>query len=242
MVADQRHSRDGGWPATGSGPGAITPDGCSVELYSMLPAGDEPRIVHDAAGEDASILELGAGAGRVTHPLLALGHPVVAVDESPEMLARIHGAELVQSRIEELDLGREFDAVLLASHLVNIPDVPWRRSLLATCRRHLAPGGRVLIQRHPPEWFDTAEPFERRADDLPAGQLVVRLRDLERPGPGLLSATVVYQLGERTWSQSFTAARVDDGQLAADLGAVGLEIDRRLTRDGSWVSARRTGD
>jgi SAM-dependent methyltransferase len=236
MVADQRHSRDGGWPATGSGPGAITPDGCSVELYAILPAGDEPAIVHEAAGEGASILELGAGAGRVTHPLLALGHPVVAVDESPEMLERIHGAELVHSRIEELDLGREFDAVLLASHLVNIPDVAWRRTLLATCRRHLRPDGKVLIQRHPPDWFDTAEPFDGPHSRLP--DLVMRLRDLERPAQGLLSATVDYQVGDRVWSQSFTAARVDDEQLAGDLGAAGLAFDRRLTADGGWVSAR----
>jgi SAM-dependent methyltransferase len=237
MVADQRHSRDGGWPAAGRGPGAITPDGCSVELYAMLPAGDEPRIVHEAAGERASILELGAGAGRVTHPLLALGHPVVAVDEAPEMLERISGAELAQSRIEELDLSREFDAVLLASHLVNIPDVARRLSLLATCRRHLAPDGQVLIQRHPPDWFDAAEPFDEPHGSLP--DLLVRLRDLERPAPGLLSATVEYQVAERVWSQSFTAARVDDEQLAADLGAVGLAFDRQLTGDGRWVSAHR---
>ena len=240
MVAEDPHSRKGGWPAEGTGPGAITPDGCSVELYAMLPAGEEPGIVHAAAGDGASILELGAGAGRVTHALLALGHPVVAVDESPEMLERIHGAELVNRRIEELDLGREFDAVLLASHLINIPDVAWRRTLLRTCRRHLAPGGRVLIQRHEPDWFDTAEPVERRGGDFP--ELVMRLRDLERPGPGLLSATVDYQVGERTWTQSFTAARVDDAQLAADLGAVGLAIDAQLTDDGTWVSARRTDD
>src|SRR6266542_1519539 len=67
----------------GDGPGAITPDGCSVELYSALPPAQEPRIVHDAIPHGASILELGAGAGRVTHALLALGHPVVAVGASP---------------------------------------------------------------------------------------------------------------------------------------------------------------
>jgi len=56
----------------------------------------EPEIVHAAVPPGASILELGAGAGRVTHPLVALGHPVVAVDESAEMLARIRGAETVR--------------------------------------------------------------------------------------------------------------------------------------------------
>ena len=58
----------------GTGPGVITPDGCAVDFYVMLPDFGEPAIVHEAAGPGASILELGCGAGRVTHPLIALGH------------------------------------------------------------------------------------------------------------------------------------------------------------------------
>jgi SAM-dependent methyltransferase len=222
----------------GDGPGAITPDGCAVEFYAALTPGQEPRIVHEAIPEVATILELGAGAGRMTHALLALGHPVVAVDESPEMLERIHGAETVLSRIEDLDLGRRFDAVLFASYLLNVPDLVWRRTLLAACRRHVREDGCVLIQRHEPEWFDTAAPFERRHADLPQGELVHRMRDVTRPGPGLLSATMEYRIGERTWTQSFTSQRVDDDQLAEDLGAVGLAVDVFLSDDRSWIRAR----
>jgi SAM-dependent methyltransferase len=109
---------------------------CPIELRGTKRCqGIRPRVVHQAIPEGASILELGAGAGRVTHPLLALGHPVVAVDESPEMLERIHGAKTMLGRIEDLDLGRGFDAVLFASYLVNVPDLDWRRTLLAACRR-----------------------------------------------------------------------------------------------------------
>ena len=72
----------------GSGPGIITPDGCAVDFYGLLPPGRDPEVIHGAIGAGASILELGAGAGRVTHALLRLGHPVVAVDESAEMLER----------------------------------------------------------------------------------------------------------------------------------------------------------
>jgi SAM-dependent methyltransferase len=222
----------------GEGPGAITPDGCAVEFYAMLPPGQEPRIVHQAIPEGASILELGAGAGRVTHALLELGHPVVAVDESAEMLERIHGAETVLSRIEDLELGRRFDAVLFASHLVNVPDLAWRRVLLAACARHVRADGCVLIQRHEPEWFDTAAPFERRWGDLPQGELVYRMRDVTRPGPGLLSATMEYRIGDRVWTQSFTSQQVDDAQLDEDLAAVGLRVDAVLTDDRTWVRAR----
>jgi SAM-dependent methyltransferase len=192
----------------------------------------EPEIVHAAVPPGASILELGAGAGRVTHPLVALGHPVVAVDESAEMLARIRGAETVRARIQELDLGRRFDAVLLASFLVNTADRGLRGRFLEACRRHLGDGGRVLVQRHPPGWFDEAVEGERTA-----GGVTYRLRDLRRPAPGLLAATVGYQVGHRVWTQSFTAERLDDDALAAALGEAGLELDAYLTGDGSWVRA-----
>ena len=210
----------------------IAPDGCAVELYALLPPMGEPEVVHAAIPAGASVLELGAGAGRVTHRLVELGHAVVAVDESPEMLERIRGAETVPARIQELDLGRRFDAVLLASFLVNTPDDGLRRRFLAACRYHVGPGGGVLVQRHPPAWFDEAAEGERTS-----GAITFRLRDLRRPGPGLLVATAEYQVGERVWTHAFTTRRLDDGELAAALAEAGLAVDAYLTGDGSWVRA-----
>jgi SAM-dependent methyltransferase len=203
-----------------------------VELYSLLPPMGEPGIVHAAVPAGAGVLELGAGAGRVTRPLLELGHPVTAVDESAEMLARVRGAETVRARIQELRLGRRFEVVLLASHLVNTSDRELRRRFLAACREHVGDDGCVLVQRHEPGWFDQAAEGERTS-----GGITVRLRDLRRPGAGLLAATVEYQAGERVWAQSFTAERLDDEQLAAALGEAGLAVDAYLTADGSWVRA-----
>ena len=48
----------------GTGPGVITPDGCAVDFYALMPDFGEPAIVHEAAGPGAWILELGCGAGR----------------------------------------------------------------------------------------------------------------------------------------------------------------------------------
>ena len=203
-----------------------------MELYSLLPPMGEPGVVHAAIPARASILELGAGAGRLTHPLVALGHPVVAVDESAEMLARVRGAETVRARIQELHLGRRFEVVLLASFLVNTPDRELRRRFLAAAREHVREDGQVLVQRHPPGWFDEAAEGERTAGDM-----TFRLRGLRRPGPGLLAATVEYQVGDRVWAQSFTTERLDDEQLAAALAEAGLAVDAYLTGDGSWVRA-----
>jgi SAM-dependent methyltransferase len=216
----------------GTGPGAITPDGCAVDLYAQLPDFGEPAIVHDAIGPGASILELGCGTGRLTNRLVELGHPVVAVDESPEMLAHVRVAETVRARIEGLSLGRRFDAVLLASHLINVADESIRRALLVACRDHVADDGCVIVQQHPPEWFAAAAEAENTGEGI-----TFRLRDVSRPAPNLVSATVEYVVGDQRWTQTFTSMRLDDSELAAALAAAGLRLDRYLTENHSWFRA-----
>jgi SAM-dependent methyltransferase len=213
----------------------ITPDGCAVDFYALMPDFGEPAIVHEAAGAGASILELGCGTGRVTHPLIALGHPVVAVDESPEMLAHVRGAETVRARIQDLSLGRRFPAVLLGSHLVNDDDET-RAAFLDACRRHVADDGCVIIQQHTPEWFERAGDSEVTRDGV-----VYRLHDVSRPAPNLVSATVEYVVGDRRWTQTFTTMRLDETELAAALADAGLRLDRYLTEDRSWFRAIPVG-
>lgn len=219
--------------SAGTGPGVITPDGCAVDFYAILPPGPEPAIVHAAAGSArATVLELGAGTGRIADVLAGMGHDVVAVDESAEMLARIRWAERVCARIQDLDLGRRFDLVLLASFLVNVRTDADRSALLASCARHVSPSGCVLIQQHPPAWFDTATAIERER----AG-ITYRLRDVARPEPGLVSATAEYEIGDRVWTHAFTARRLDEAQQRAALASAGLVLDRYLTDDSQWIRA-----
>lgn len=209
----------------------ITPDGCSVEFYARITAMGEPAIVHDAIRPGARILELGCGAGRVTHPLIALGHPVVAVDESPEMLAHVRGAETVCARIEDLVLGRRFDAVLLGSHLINA-DPPHRTAFLAACARHVADDGCVIIEQHPPQWFSAAADAENVRNGI-----IFRLRDVSRPAPNLVSATVEYVDGDQRWTQTFTATRLEENELANVLADAGLRRAEYLTDDHGWLRA-----
>lgn len=220
---------------TGTGPGVITPDGCAVEFYARLPAGREPGVIHEAAGDGAAILELGCGTGRVTHPLIELGHEATAVDESPEMLARVRGAQTVLARIQDLDLGRRFDAVVLGSHLFNVPDDDLLGAWLATCARHAADNGSVLIEHHPPSWFETVTDDERTASD----GLTFRSRGVRRPGPGLISMTVEYVYGDQAWTQSFTTRQVSEASLPRVLDKAGLAFAGYLTDDRSWFRAVR---
>lgn len=45
----------------GTGPGAITPDGCAVELYRRLSVGDEPDVIADVAPPGRAFSNWAAG-------------------------------------------------------------------------------------------------------------------------------------------------------------------------------------
>jgi SAM-dependent methyltransferase len=228
------HQLRNGHDATG--PGAITPDGCAVELYARLPIGDEPDIIERAVPAGARILELGSGVGRMTHPLIDRGFTVTCVDESPEMLERVRGARTVCSPIETLDLGETFDVVLLASFLVHAAQPQVQQALLGACRRHVADGGYVLIQREGEGWHE----------NLPRtwvnGDGVVRVLSSEPVGPGVRSVHVENVYPDVTWTQTFRSRPLTTQEFEAALLAAGLAVDRYLTEDGIWVRAVILGD
>jgi SAM-dependent methyltransferase len=165
----------------------------------------------------AALLELGSGAGRVTRQLVRLGYAVTAVDESPEMLAHVRGAETILGRIEDLDLGRRFDAALLLSNLLTVEPAQ-RRSFLDACGRH---ADTVVVETLPLGW--KPEPSESlRIDSVLDG--VVR-------------GEVFYDGGG---SHAF-AMRVfaDAAELDAALGEAGWRLDRWLDRARGWFVIRR---
>jgi SAM-dependent methyltransferase len=218
---------------SGTGPGAFTADGNAVELYARLPAGVEPDIIAGAVPERGSVLELGSGAGRITHPLVERGYQVVAVDNSWEMLELIKGARTVHSSIEDLYLEERFDAVLLGSFLVNTTDPAVCAEMLRCCRRHVAPDGRVLIQRQGEDWFDD----RRVADTWENRGVRTWITSVERVAPNVCAVRIDYDLEGSQWSHSFHARDVPDAALEALLQEAGLRLDRYLTDDHSWVEA-----
>ncbi|MEV7440564.1 class I SAM-dependent methyltransferase [Streptomyces sp. NPDC091204] len=224
-----RRTREG---YQGTGPGAITPDGCAVELYERLPVGDEPEIIGRAVPAEARILELGSGVGRVTHPLVERGFTVTAVDESPQMLERVHGARTVCSPIEELELDERFDVVLLGSFLVHAGDPRVRRGLLRTCRRHVADDGCVLIQREGEGRHENL-PHERKI----AGGLV-RVLSSDPVSPGVRSVHVEYVFPDVRWTQTFLSRPLTTEAFELALREAGLAVDAYLTGDRTWARAR----
>ena len=211
-----------------------TPDDSPVGLYLAIGTDGEPELIHSVIPEGATVLDLGSGVGRITHPLMALGHPVVAVDESAEMLVHVRGTETVCSRIEELDLGRTFDCVLLMSNLVNSRDDDQRRAFLRTCRRHVAPDGVVLIERYDPKMR-----IEEGTWDGSYGGVAITL---ERSGPGgrgHWKLTYTHPDG-RQWTQQGTVTPhiLDDDGIRAALADAELGLVRIFGPKRRWVLAR----
>jgi SAM-dependent methyltransferase len=215
---------------SGTGPGAITPDGSPVELYvDAAPHGDD-EIIAAAIPPGAEVLELGCGTGRITRPLTDRGHRVVAVDESPEMVAHI-ATETICSSIEELRLDRRFDVVLMMSFLINAPDEAVRRRLLATCTHHLRPGGVVVLQRHDRASFAEPRVMERADHRL-------EIAEVEHLPGDRDAATMTHTVAGRTWSQRVVVQNFTDEELTTVLAEAGLEPPDYLTADHTWLTAR----
>ena len=206
----------------------VAPDGSPVAIYLALSGAREAELVASALPANASILELGCGTGRVTHELVARGFRVTAVDESAEMLEHVRGAEKVHARIEELDLGRRFDCVLLASHFVNAPDAD---VFLDACARHVDANGVVLVEAYPPDLEWSAGRVTR------VGDVSIELADVDLEGERV-RATMAYELDGSRWLQEFEAVLLDDDELYGALEGSGLVFERWLDRGRGWLVAK----
>ena len=200
------------------------PDGSPVGVYTRLPELGEGAVVASVVPAEGSVLELGCGAGRVTRQLVRLGYRVTAVDESAQMLAHVRSAETIQARIEGLELGRRFDAVLLASNLVNA-EPRRRRSFLETCLRH---AGLVVVEGLPLGWSPSD-------GDTTLGDVVSRLR-IDRVDGGVVHGEVEYEAEGSAWRHPFAMhVFADEAELRAALAEAGLRLEQRL--DARWFVA-----
>jgi SAM-dependent methyltransferase len=104
-----------------------------------------------------AILELAAGSGRLTFPLLALGRPVIALDRSADILAfleqRLAAApDAVRARctavladMTTFQLTQRFGAVVLGAASISVLSAPERAALYRRVAGHLNPDGRFIV-------------------------------------------------------------------------------------------------
>lgn len=116
-----------------------------------------PELLRAVRLTTGPLLELAAGSGRITLPLLALRRPVTAVERSAEM------AEVLRTRLADvpaslralcdLRLGDMtqfalegcYGAVVLGTRSISLLDRPGREGLYRCALAHLAPEGRLLL-------------------------------------------------------------------------------------------------
>ena len=97
-------------------------------------------------------LDAGCGTGRHTGYLAELGHRVIGLDQSPEMLARARERRpkvpLLTANLDRIPLAdNSVDTVLCALALTHLPDLA---PVLAEFARVLRPGGHLVISdAHP---------------------------------------------------------------------------------------------
>lgn len=133
-------------------------------LRERTRSGDEYDATYDrraAAGDNVhgeadfierfrprSVLDAGCGTGRVGRELARRGCDVVGVDIDDEMLGTARrkgeGAEWVLADLAEVDLGRRFDAIVMAGNVMIFLAPGTEAAVVANLARHLEPGG-VLI-------------------------------------------------------------------------------------------------
>jgi ubiquinone/menaquinone biosynthesis C-methylase UbiE len=141
------------------------PDSGFAELYSRLPdAADLEPWLALARTARPPVLYLGAGAGRLAVPLAEAGIELVLVDAHPGMVGqlrrRLPASEVHQALIEELDLGRSFDLVIVPSSILAT------QSLLRAAARQLEVGGRLACELTNPHWLAAGGSDRFRVLDL----------------------------------------------------------------------------
>ena len=140
------------------------PDKPNPWISTRVRDGDSYDAVYEqraAAGDDvhgeanflgryslASVLDAGCGTGRVTRELAARGLDVAGVDLDPVMLAtgmrKAPQLAWLVADLETVDLGRTFDAVLMAGNVMIFLTPGSEGRVLANLARHLSPGGLLI--------------------------------------------------------------------------------------------------
>ncbi|BBX98668.1 class I SAM-dependent methyltransferase [Mycobacterium lacus] len=213
-----------------------TDDGSLIELYRRMPPTGEPEQIHALLQPQSSVLELGAGTGRIADPLVEFGHHVTAVDDSDLMLAQVRHARPVRARIEDLQLAERFDAVLLATNLIHYRGDDLRRAVLGSLAHHLKPTGKAIIQWKPPPYW-AARP-SGWTESKTIGDVTVRVT-IHRNSDGLVDGEYALLVDESELRQCFHLEVLTVEELRHGLNDAGLRLLNNTPESTEWLEVER---
>jgi SAM-dependent methyltransferase len=177
--------------------GGYTEYGFTAEFYDHVTPyrerGDVTFFVEMAQAAGGPVLEIGCGTGRVLIPTARAGSEIVGLDLSPSMLAVCRSnlaqepaetqvrVRLVEGDMRDFNLDRQFALATLPlrpfQHLTSVED---QIACLTTIHRHLAPGGRLVLDLFNPSIPFLADParLDEFGDEpeiiMPDGRRVLR--------------------------------------------------------------------
>lgn len=203
-----------------------------IGLYRRMPPMGEPERIHSLLLPHSSVLELGAGTGRIADPLAQLGHHVTAVDDSELLLADIRHARPVCARIEDLQLAEKFDAVLLMTNLIHYRGADLRRAVLAATARHLKTTGKAVIDWKPPSYW-AARPSgwteSKKIGDAAARVIIHKNLD------GLIDGEYTLIADETELRQCFHSEVITLEELEDELDRAGLALLTAAPESTDWL-------
>jgi SAM-dependent methyltransferase len=183
------------------------------------------------------VLDLGAGTGKLTRGLVALGFDVVAVEPGAPMLAQLREAvpeaEAIEGSAESIPLGGESVDAAFAGQAFHWFD---REQALPEMHRVIGAGGGLVLLWN---WWDDRDPLQNELGELIGYKGHQPYRNEELPGGpwfGEVGRTVV----ESVWESSPDALV---GYLSTTSMFVTMDADERDQRLGEVQAiATRRGE
>jgi methylation protein MtfA len=194
------------------------------------------EILAAIRGVPGEVLDLAAGSGRLTVPMLASGRTVTALELSHTMLdllrrrlselpAELRGrAAVVAGDMRTFRLPTVFGAIVLGTTSISLLDEAGRAALFERVREQLAPGGRFLISTLQ---IAAGAATDARSEVTGASGRTYRLHERFDPAAGIRSVVIHPTTVDGDQHVCTSAVRIiRPDLLAAELHRQGLRIEQ----------------
>lgn len=202
--------------------------GSAAEIYERARPSYPPEAVawmieRTGLGPGKTVVDVGAGTGKLTRLLPASGARVIAVEPVPEMRALLEGVEIVDGTAESLPLPDGCADVITVAQAFHWFDLD---RALPELHRVLAPDGQLVLF-----WNsrDLDDPLQRQVEDLLAPRRGAVIAQQEHAWRGPLASSGLFGEAEERrfgYAQQFTVDDLCDRIASTSFVAAMRPVDR----------------
>ena len=190
---------------------------------SYPPEAVEWLVERTALGPGKTVVDLGAGTGKLTRLLVPSGAHIVAVEPIPEMRAKIEGAEVLDGTAEEIPLGDGVADLVTVAQALHWFDLD---RALPEIHRVLKPDGALVLFWN---MRDLEDPIQREVEELLAPHRHYVIAQQEGTWRAPLAASPLFGEAEVEafrFAQLFTAQDLCDRVTSTSYVAAMSPVDR----------------